>query len=455
MGDSFTGGLYDGLELAGKHDIIVVSHEYRLGTLGFNTWVKGPNNETGTQGMADQRLALKWTHTNIAGFGGDPKQVTIFGESAGGMSVLYHLVSPPSWPYFSRAIIESGPASLQWFFQPRDDAGKMFDDWAAAIDCVGEGEDRLSCLMQKPFSELLTTPDMACDNPGYPEYPVGPVVDGTEHGLLDVPSNLIQAGRFKNVPLLFGHNRDDGLFFTSGNTSWSPWTIPRSQEDIDKLMNLSIPLSDKAKVKAMYDVQEFQRWTNRNPYNHMAGRMLRDAIFACPERRVAQAWQNAGVPAYVYVFDFSLGFVAHDVDLGTFHSSELPFVFGTFLKVIHLLPRLSNIRGMSAIMSCQWTAFARHGDPNGGGPNATASPGCEDVHGVVDEWPAFGASRAYYSLQDSPATKPEAVELRPGNRYPDDSFPADDRCDMWDTITLRWAPWKPATPALSPETFFV
>ena len=110
--------LYDGANLTGRHDVVVVTIQYRLGALGFSTFVHGMANA----GMADQRLAMQWTFNNIKHFGGDPHRTTIFGESAGGMSVVYHLVSPPSWPFFGRAIAESGPARLPWLYQPLDEA---------------------------------------------------------------------------------------------------------------------------------------------------------------------------------------------------------------------------------------------------------------------------------------------------------------------------------------------
>jgi len=212
-GDGLGNGIYDGTNLVTKHDVVVVTHNYRLAVLGFNTYTQGPHGETGTQAMADQRLAMQWTHDNVHLFGGDATALTIFGESAGAFSVLYHLVSPPSWPLFKNAILESTTTSLSWFYQPKDLAEEMHQGWAGALGCP-TGDGQLVCLQALPGTDFMNQPSgYDGKSPIYHLFPSGPVIDGTQFGLLDLPATLLEQGRFAQVPLLVGANKNGGSIF--------------------------------------------------------------------------------------------------------------------------------------------------------------------------------------------------------------------------------------------------
>jgi len=424
---------YDGSLLAGRHDVVVVTSNYRLNTLGFNTWTTGPNGETGTQAMADQRLAMEWTRDNIRSFGGDPEQVTIFGESAGGFSVVYHLVSPPSWPLFKRAIVQSGTTELSWFFQPKMEAESMFKDWAVATGCPADvSSAQLVCLQGKNVSNFTKAPpNMTGMSPSFPLFPVGPVVDGSEYGLLDIPNTLIEAGKHAKVPLLIGANLDEGSIFEPLVATIVPKMHLEAvdQTDVDLALNWTFTAADHARINQVYKVEEYQP-IGSFPYQELLARAIRDFAFHCSNRRAATAWHKAGLPAYVYSLDFNLGKIDKlaPFHLGDFHSSDILLVFKTFLWVYELLSPGTNIQGLSDIISCQWTSFAYSGDPNSGDV-----PNC-GTRSTVPTWPQYDERRLFYSLRPTPIVE----QLRANNRYPDDEFPCDEKCDLWDTVSYPW-----------------
>jgi len=436
--------LYDGARLAGRHDVVVVTTNYRLNALGFNTYTKGENGQTGTQAMEDQRLAMKWTHDNIQGFGGDPTQVTLFGESAGAFSIMYHLVSPPSWPYFSKAISESGVSRLSWFFQPKDDATTLFEDWAEAVGCIA-GESQLACLQERPAQDFCTPPANFTGglSPAFPTFPVGPVIDGTEHGLLAMPGDLIKAGRFAEVPLIVGANKDGGSIFEPMVDQLVPGVHGEasSQADVDKILDWAFTPEDHAKILDVYHPDDYRtlRPGIGNRYQKLISRAMRDLGFACSDRLVASSWKAKGLDAYMYVFSFDAGELDKFLPLGDFHAMDVAFVWRALLWVPEVLPLSGAVQRMADIMTCQWASFAYTGNPNGG---AISIPNCDHVHKTVNPWPVFDTERNYYSLKagHEPGRKggPQIVPLRADNKYPDDEFPSDVQCDMWDTVTFPW-----------------
>ncbi len=153
-GGSFTGGsgkIYDGQWLVARGDIIVVTINYRLGTLGFLAHpALGPPGDVGNYGLEDQQAALRWVRDNIANFGGDPAKVTLAGQSAGGMSVCDHLVAPGSKGLFRAAIIQSAPCGAQADL-PKAEQSSL--DYAARAGC-GDPKTAADCLRSLPVDKL-------------------------------------------------------------------------------------------------------------------------------------------------------------------------------------------------------------------------------------------------------------------------------------------------------------
>lgn len=377
---------------------------------------------------------MKWTNDNIKNFGGDPLRVTIFGESAGAVSVHYHLTSPPSWPYFSQAISESGTSRLSWFFQPKNLAEDLCDSWADALNCSA-GSDRVQCLQALPAVNFTHPPaGFRGRSPLFPNFPVGPVVDGTEHGLLDMPDSLIAAGKHHKVPLMLGSNVDGGSLFAVGVGGIVPGSHhePRTKEDLDLLLNWLFSAEDQAKIRKLYKPSEFG-FLNPAKYYKTVSKLMRDAGFMCSDRFVARQWRDRGLEAFLYTFSFNFGDVLDSLPLGTFHGSELPFVWHRLLDIIKLFPGHGDQYAMADIMSCQWATFVHTGRPSSTN-SSPLTPGCSHVHGLIQDWPLFTDEEHFYSLRDSPLVR----RLQAANKYPDDERPSNEKCDMWDTVSYPW-----------------
>lgn len=218
-GDLYLNGLYDGRKLALKHNVIVVTVNYRLGVLGFYSHSalqnEDPEKSTGNYGLQDQRAAMKWTKENIAPFGGNPEKITIFGESAGAVSVCAHLVSPNSKGLFSGAIIESGNCDNAVSFRPVEKSITFGDAAALAMNC-NDKSTIVNCLRSASLEKLFTydnfidakklvyTPRL------FPAADFGPTIDGSSNGIPDLPISLIRQGKYHKVPLIVGSNLDEG-----------------------------------------------------------------------------------------------------------------------------------------------------------------------------------------------------------------------------------------------------
>ena len=203
-GGSFTGGsgkIYDGQWLVARGDIIVVTINYRLGTLGFLAHpALGPPGEVGNYGLEDQQAALRWVRDNIANFGGDPEKVTVAGQSAGGMSVCDHLVAPGSKGLFRAAIIQSAPCGAQADL-PKAEQSSL--DYAARAGC-GDPKTAADCLRALPVDKLREP--VTFYNIGEDALP-GPVT-GTAALPVD-PVTAIARDDAARVPVLIGTNRDE------------------------------------------------------------------------------------------------------------------------------------------------------------------------------------------------------------------------------------------------------
>ena len=160
QGDSFEFGWYDGVHLANKHNVVIVAANYRVGPFGFlaldELRREDSHNSTGNMGLLDQRAALQWTRDNVQYFGGNPDNVTIFGESAGGFSVCWHLASPGSAGLFSGAIMESGSCDSPQFFQSYEYATDFGKTWAQAVGCGNTtGASLLSCMRSMDTNHMM------------------------------------------------------------------------------------------------------------------------------------------------------------------------------------------------------------------------------------------------------------------------------------------------------------
>ncbi|RYG51932.1 hypothetical protein EON67_02350, partial [archaeon] len=191
--------------------VIYVTINYRLSVFGFLAGdllrAESPDGSVGNYGFQDQRMALNFTKTIISSFGGNPNLITLFGESAGGGSTSSHLVSPRSWPYFQRAIIESG-AWAPWTAQPYNISATRLPQLAKNLNC-STAPNVLTCM--RAVDAMTTFKSQAGLTSAFLQY--SPVIDGVE--LTADPRALLAKGAVNPVPIMLGFNMNEGTLFNS------------------------------------------------------------------------------------------------------------------------------------------------------------------------------------------------------------------------------------------------
>ncbi len=383
---SGTDGLYDGQRLATRAQAIVVTINYRVGALGFLSH-RDLAKEAGVAtypsvGILDQRAALGWVQRNIASFGGDPKRVTIVGESAGAWSVCTHLASPRSHGLFARAIMQSGACSDALYFDGKR-AEQQADELVAAVGCR-DAVDRLGCLRGKSPHQLMLALPFRRGMLLKPGVWWGPVVDGTE--LPRLPLDAMRAGQSAPVPLVIGWNRDEGILHTLAFAQNTPAELDWFVRDVfgDAAPPLVLPSYARPTPKAaLTDI-------------------VTDGIFACNARRVARALADRDVPVYLYEWTHALD-APKPHRLGATHSVELFFLFGNPDMGVSLsvgeLP-------LSRLMMDLWGQFARDGVPT--------------APRLKDKWPRYATSSDEHFVLDLPPSKGKARKR--------------EVCDLWDRV---------------------
>lgn len=348
--------LYDGQPLEEKGGVVLVSINYRLGPLGFLAHpaltMEDSNRSSGNYGILDQIAALRWVQKNIANFGGDPNNVTIFGESAGGSDVSTLVASPLASGLFQKGIIESGfPFLVKRFLSDSNASprGNSAQDYGLKISSVlgcDKTSDVAACLRSKTPSDLLTAvaPDQTADVAGTTGIPYGANVDG--YVLPTTTDQIFIKGQQNKVTLMIGTNKNEALGFIGG--------IPL---DTEGQYRLALQILFGAAVN---DVE------NRYPISAYASpRLALDAVvtdkfFFCPTRTGFQALASNKSKLYVYLFTRAL---ESQKAKGAEHGIELQFVFNTLAKVNTVAPTADEIK-LSELMLQYWSNFAKTGDPN-------------------------------------------------------------------------------------------
>jgi para-nitrobenzyl esterase len=348
-----SGVFYSGKSLAENHGVVVVTFNYRLGVFGFfpHPALAGGDHGSGNQGLLDQVAAMQWVKDNIEKFGGDPKNVTIFGESAGSLDTCFHVASPKSRGLFQRAISESGGCTTH--LTARADAESAATEFAKSVGC--DGDDALKCLRGKSVSELLNAG--AGSDPTAPRG-FGPDVDG--NFMPDQPRALFDAGDIAKVPYILGSNSDEGTLFLTGTPAID------SQDALDAAMKSRFGAAADA-VAQQYPVSQFQDGMP-NQYQAAFARAVGDSTLVCSTFDSAQRAAKAGNKVFMYNFDIPVEIDGLPYYLGASHGSELVYVFNTSPA---FTPEQQPI---SDLIERYWSNFAKNGDPNGG----------DDL-----KWPAF------------------------------------------------------------------
>ena len=354
--------------------VVVVTFNYRLGVLGFLAHPALADDESGgfgNWGLCDQLAALRWVRENIGAFGGDPSNVTVFGESAGAMSICDLLAAPAAGGLFRRAIVESGAALA---IEPPP-AARIAERLAGELGLSEPSRDALAAV---PAGELLTaqiTVNGEVDA-GF-GLPFQPVVDG---GLLTChPEDAIVAGSSSGVDLLIGSNRDEFKLFSFAVLAGKDLAEAEAEALVARYLR-GAGIEDQALAAEALAAYGTARADRGEPATARAlfDAIVTDWIFRVPQLRLADAHRRRTPATYAYLFDWPSPFAGGG--LGACHGVELPFVFGTVHEPIVGLFSGSGEDAfrLSDEMQASWVAFAGAGDPS------------NDLTGA---WPRYAAPR--------------------------------------------------------------
>jgi para-nitrobenzyl esterase len=381
---------YDPAPLVTQGKVIVVTINYRLGYLGFlaEPGLDAEDHPVANYGLMDQQFALNWVARNIKAFGGNPRRVTIFGESAGGLSVFSHLASPASHRLFQHAIVESGAYALN--LPTLAQAEAQGTALATSLGCTG---DVPTCLRQASVEQILSQPLAG----------VTTIVDGTI-----LPLSLGTAfatGQFNRVPVINGTNRDEGRLFVTAQAG---------------LTADQYPAAVTASYGAALTPELLQRYPAANydqPVLALAA-IGTDRTFACPAH-LATDYLSKYVPVYQYefadedapqVFLPPLGF-----PYGAAHASELQYLFN-LRNVAYPATLSAQQLQLSYFMVGAWTNFAHSGRP--GIPVALAGGAAPPI----PVWPSVRSGNIEILVPPEP------------HQGSITQFITEHQCDFWDPI---------------------
>jgi para-nitrobenzyl esterase len=370
----------DGVHLADR-GVVVVSMNYRLGLFGFFVHPElireSPDHAAGNYGLMDQLAAIRWVHDNIAGFGGDPANITIFGESAGSFSVSAQMASPLARGLFQKAIGESGAAFFSRGLPQEPLEARAQKDAESVARRVGART--LAELRAMPAQVLLdaVTKSSALGAPGF-----GLDVDG--NFLPEPAASIFSEGKQNDVPLLVGWNRDEAGV-----------SLPTKTPAVERMKKIAGDEfgNDAGEFLRLYP-SDTEQSAARSGAEFAGDRFIAFSTWAWAEMQAKTGRQ----PVFQYRFDRAPPTDFLGRKHGAFHSAEIVYVFGAF-DAQPQVPWTPADREVSDLIQSYWTNFARTGDPNGPG---------------LPNWPAHSSSSGWQVMHlDSPsAARPDEFRDR-------------------------------------------
>nr|XP_033331335.1 venom carboxylesterase-6-like [Megalopta genalis] len=360
------------------HDAILVTVNYRLGPLGFlsmeDTVLPGNN------GMKDQAQAIRWVHENIAAFGGDPNRVTIFGESAGGASVHYHMMSDLTRGLFHRAISQSGNGYCPWAVARPGSAKRNAIKLADVLSCpTKDTKKMIACLREKDVQKIIET-DRVFQVFGYcPMIPFRPVVEPKHPGafLTEDPAISSRNGRLMDIPWMTGVTSEEGSLVVPGLYTRRNGALVKKLNDdflniapITLLFGQSCPTKETKRIAT--EIREF--YFGNSPIDNSTRfkliDMYSDAWFAhAADSSVHDYLEKQSSPVYYYYMNyrgsasFSIIFGDPDNDYGVCHADELQYLFPVGEQLFKDIPLSKNDEKMINIITGLWVNFATTGNP--------------------------------------------------------------------------------------------
>jgi para-nitrobenzyl esterase len=394
-GGAFVGGSGSSPENSGnqfvKQGVLLITLNYRLGRLGFFAFPalskEHPEEPKGNYAYMDQIAALKWVQQNISAFGGDPNNVTIFGFSAGGVSVHSLLTIPDAQSLFHKAISESGGGrdGVLTGRPIREENADPF--YPVSAETIGinfahkhriVGTDAAALVKLRALSvEEIVDGGQESDGQGGPPIYSGPIRDGKL--VVETAQSAYEAGRQPNVPLIIGSNSAE---VPAGFVNAS------SKEEL-----LSQFVNVRGEMSAVYDPE------GTTDFARMLTMVNTDKVWAEPARFTARAFAAKGAPAYLYLFSYVSPAMQGRMRYGAAHGSEIPYVFDNLRdrNGATLAPQDQEVARM---MNTYWANFAKRGDPNGPG---------------LPTWPRYDPSKdeiLEFRPDGSPIAEPDPRKAR-------------------------------------------
>ncbi len=394
--------------------VVVVTINYRIGALGFLAHPALAPNSKGNFGILDQQAALKWVKTNIIKFGGDPANVTIFGQSAGGLSVLVHLLSPLSNNLFHKAIIESGAFYYQ--ASTLSTAQTNASTFAANLGC-GDA----ACLRAKPVANVLANQNVL-------GYSVRLLTQDNVH-LKDTLQNLLMTGQFKKVPTIVGSTHEEMRAHINGNTSLGSGDLCHFVSNLVPGNYQTALMNNGGGSNVSAIMSAYPPGSTQLSANIAFAQQGTDSTFACRTLRTNRWMAQNGGTNYFYEFQdasapvtlwsaFKLSTNNAQFPMGAYHGAESPYLFRPPAKdacgadIPALTPAQKKV---STAIVTYWTTFAKTGNPN---PAGTTN---------LPVWPEFDTTSNGKFL----AFKNTGAKLLAAS-----TFDTDHKCAFWTSINV-------------------
>lgn len=359
---------YDGIPLAKRGEVVVVIINYRLGPLGFLYLPDAPNVSANV-GLLDQIAALKWVKENIVNFGGDPENVTVFGESAGAGAICCLIGMPAAKGLFNRMIPQSGSTSPLGYQK-----GRAIATTQRLFSLLEIEKDDIESLRKTSAEEIIKAQTKMDQQvlEGGTAFALGysPLTDGKT--LPKHPLKAVLDGETKNIEVLHGTNKDEMRL-------WELWypSVKNSEELFNRLNLMTKPMGQsEEKVREIIDLYSE---TRENP-TEIFNAIITDTFFRIPSIRLAEMQSKIQPDTYMYMFTYPSPI--RNGSLGAVHAIEIPFVFGTLdmPRILELFPASNKeTENLSAKMMDSWISFARSGSPN---------------HKGIPKWEQYGNKRA-------------------------------------------------------------
>ncbi|XP_046639314.1 venom carboxylesterase-6-like isoform X1 [Daphnia pulicaria] len=402
-------------------DVVLVTFNYRLGPLGFLSTedVDAPGN----YGLLDQSLALRWVRDHVGHFGGDPNSITIFGESAGGASVDFHVLSPYSKGFFHRAIIQSGTAKCPWVLDTP--VGEYTKILAEHLDCpTATSSELLQCLRTRSAEDIVgIRRNIALPELGFGMFPMAfvPRID-RERKLPFVPARpekLIMEKKFNQVPLILGVVRNEGAlvsssFFLSGNR-----VMQAFKDDPIRTLSFLINMEkrpDGLEMAQLVHDRYLDKQQNYEDQMEQIEQIISDyGLFKCTDDSVNLFSQFNDYPTFYYFYTHRGQFsfpqlvgITPEMDFGVCHADELFLMFTA--GYLPLISTPDDVKVSETLLDL-WTSFAKDGAPRS--------------HHVDDQWlPVEQGKTRYLNINSQPT-------------FVNDKMPFERRLAFWDRMKVQ------------------